>query len=306
MSSRDDRARWVVGRAALILWGVLALSSPPLQAQELGASTPPRGRFIVRVFPKAFYASAYFSEEGKALNLETVTGLLYVELPLQVQYGITGALAVGATLPLGWTYQEVRPEIREDPVHRFAVREVWLSVQHKWWTLSFISTSSLTCSSSLRVKIPLADKVEWEDGLRIGDGQVDVYPSYFLDYIGDERLWFTELALGYKYRFKNGDIKPFDELNFRAVLGLGLLDDGKMDVFVLADLTRFRNGDYGSTDLAFFEREGSLHTLGYGVSLKPNSEVQIYLETAGDFSGRNRYRGMHWTVGMRKYFGSGR
>ncbi len=270
------------------------------RAQEFGASTPPKNLFFLRVFPKAFFTSARFSDEGKALNLDTVTGLLYVEVPVQVQYGVTGSLAVGAIVPLGWTYQEVAPGMGRDPIHRFAVREVWLTVQHRWWTLPFIS------SSSLRIKIPLADKEEWEDGLRIGDGQVDVYPSYFFDYFSIDHYWFAEFALGYKYRFKSGDIKPFDELNFRSVLGFELWDRPKMEVFVFADLTRFRNGNYGETDPLFFENDGSLHTLGYGVSLEPYPLAQIYLDTAGDFSGRNRYRGMRWTVGLRKAFGSGR
>jgi hypothetical protein len=299
MASRGDSTESRILRRAALL--VLALLLPPasIPAQEFGASKPPKGQFLVRAFPKAFFTSDRFSDEGKALNLENVTGLLYVELPVQVQYGVTGSLAVGATLPFGWTYQEVDPDIREDPINRFAVREVWLMVQHQWWTLPFIS------SSSLRVKVPVMDKEEWEDGLRIGDGQVDLYPAYFFDYHSEERYWFVKLELGYKYRFGTGDIKPFDELNFRSVAGFEFLANRKLEGFIFADLTRFRNGDYGETDRAFFEKDGSLHTFGYGVSYLPSPDFQVYVETAGDFSGRNRYRGMYWTVGLRKVFGSG-
>jgi hypothetical protein len=300
MSSKDDSAEKRVARSLVLLSLALILAPASICAQEFGASTPPENRFFLRVFPKAFFTSDRFSDEGKAVNLNTVTGLLYVEVPVQVQYGVTGSLAVGAIVPFGWTYQEVEPGIRRDPIHRFAVREIWLTVQHRWWTLPFIS------SSSLRIKIPLSDKEEWEDGLRIGDGQIDLYPSYFFDYFSEEHYWFAELALGYKYRFKSGSIKPSDELNLRSVLGFELWAPPKMEVFVFADLTRFRNGDYGEADRMFFEEDGSLHTLGYGVSLETDSLVQIYLETAGDFSGRNRYRGMRWTVGLRKAFGSGR
>ena len=299
MSSRLDSAG---RRAAGLLFFLLlmpALAPAPLPGQEFGASTPPRGRYLLRVFPKAFFASAYFSDDGRALNLETTTGLLYVEVPIQVQYGVSGALAVGAILPLGWTYQEVRPEIRKAPVHRFAVREFWLTVQHRWLALPFIS------SSALRVKIPLSAKEPWEDGLRIGDGQVDVYPALFFDYSSTEHYWFTELTVGYKYRFGKGETKPFDELNLRTVLGFELWGRPKMDVFLFADLTSFLNGDFGETDLLFFEKKGSLHTLGYGVSFEPYPLAQIYIDTAGDFSGRNRYRGMRWTVGLRTAFGSG-
>jgi hypothetical protein len=282
----------------ILLCLLTALAPAPLNGQEFSASTPPKGRYLLRVFPKAFFTSAYFSNDGRALNLDRTTGLLYVEMPVQVQYGVTGALAVGAIVPLSWTYQEVRPEIRKDPVHRLAVREFWLTVQHRWLALPFIS------SSSLRIKIPLADKEAWEDGLRVGDGQVDVYPAYYFDYYSIEHYWFAELTLGYKYRFRSGDIKPFDEMNFRSVVGFELWGRPKMDVFLFADLTRFRNGDYGETDV-FFEKEGSLHTFGYGVSFEPYPLSQIYIDTAGDFSGRNRYRGMRWTVGLRTAFGSG-
>jgi hypothetical protein len=177
------------------------------------------------------------------------------------------------------------------------VREVWLTLQHRWLTIPFIS------SSSIRVKIPLSDKEEWEDGLRIGDGQVDVFPVYYFDYFSQEHYWFAELALGYKYRFKRGAFKPHDELNVRAIVGFEIWGRPKMDVFVLADLTRFRNGEYDASNPAFFEEEGSLHTLGYGVSFEPYPLGQIYIETAGDFSGRNRYRGMRWTAGIRQPLG---
>jgi len=288
-----------VGFRLALLFFLLAVASPGLTAQEFGASTPPRGRYLLRFFPKAYYTSAYFSEEGKALNLDTVTGLLYVELPVHLQYGVTGSTALGAILPLSWTYQEVLPEIREDPIHRFSVREVWLTAQQRWWTLPFVS------SFSLRVKVPLAGKKDWEDGLRVGDGQVDVYPVLYLDYASLEHYWFAELTFGYKYRFAKGDTKPHDELNFRSLVGFELWGRPKMDVFLLADLTRFRNGKYDPENREFFEHDGSLHTFGYGVSFEPYPLGQIYIETAGDFSGRNRYRGMHWAAGLRLPLGSG-
>jgi len=94
-------------------------------------------------------------------------------------------------------------------------------------------------------------------------------------------------------------------LNIRSVVGLEIWDRPKLDFFLCADLTRFRNGDYGEIDGVpeFFENEGSLHTFGYGVSLEPFPLMQIYLDTAGDLSGRNRYRGMRWTLGFRQVFG---
>ena len=297
MSSKNDLAAKRPQRGPGLILLLLFLLPTFLQAQEFGASTPPKGRYFLKVFPKVFYTSAYFSDAGRALNLPEVTGLLYLEIPVQVQYGVTGSVSLGAIVPFGWTYQEVQPTIREDPIHRFTVREFWLTLQHRWWTLPFIS------SSSLHVKIPLADKRDWEDGLRIGDGQIDVYPQYYFDYFSNTRYWFTRLTIGYKYRFKNGDIKPFDEMHFKSLVGLEIWDRPKVDFFIFADLTWFRNGEYGEIDREFFEEEGSLHTFGYGVSLEPYPLMQIYIDTAGDFSGRNRYRGMRWTLGMRQAFG---
>jgi hypothetical protein len=276
------------------------LSPNPIRGQEYQASTPPEGRFLLRVFPKVFFASAYFDENGKARNLDGVTGLLHAEFPVNLQYGVTGALAVGAVLPVALTYQEVDPDVRSDPIHRFWMPEGWLTLQYRFWTLPFIA------SVGLRVKIPLMDKRDWEDGLRIGDGQVDISPVLHIDYQSPTRYWFTRLTGSYKHRFKSGDEKPFDEWMLRAMLGLELWDRPKIDLFGFADLTAFRDGDFGSGELAFFEREGSLHTLGYGVSFEPYPLGQIYVETAGDYSGRYRYRAMRWRVGFRHPLGAGR
>ena len=261
-------------------------------AGEFDASVAPDGRYLLRINPKIFFTSAYFSDKGRALNLEEVTGLLYFEVPVHVQYGLTGSLSIGVMMPLGWTYQEVFPW--QDPKSRLTVREFWLTLQHRWWAMPFIS------SSSLRIKIPLFKKKDWEDGLRIGDGQVDIYPAYYFDYYSKTRYWYTELTIGYKYRFKTGNNKPFDELNFKSLLGYELLPDLQMRFFLYADLTAFRNGDFEGDNPKFFEQEGSLHTFGYGVSLWPRPSMRLEIATGGDWSGRNQYRGMRWMVGITK------
>ena len=159
---------------------------------------------------------------------------------------------------------------------------------------------AFTSSSSLRIKIPLADKKEFEDGLRIGDGQVDLYPVYYFDYFSRNHYWFSELALGYKYRFKSGDEKPFDEGNARLHLGYELIPDFRMRFFLIADLTKFLNGDFPGPDRPFHQHEGSLHAFGYGMSLWPRPSMRLEITTTGDWSGRNQYRGMHWLVGIAK------
>lgn len=270
----------------------LILIPAGINAQEFGASTAPKGRYLFKFYPKVFLTNAYFSDKGKSLNLKTVTGLFYLEAPVQVQYGLTGSVNIGAILPIGWTYQEVLPEVRQDPIHRLTVRELWLTVQHRWWTFLFFS------SSSLRIKIPLFKKKDWEDGLHIGDGQVDILPLYYVDY--DREYWYIALTIGYKYRFKNKNrnYKPFDELKFKSLVGHRLLINPDLRFYIFADLTKFRNGDFGEDHLEFFEYAGSLHTFGYGVSLKPIINLILDIETGGDWSGRNQYRGMRWMVGF--------
>ena len=277
--------------AIAILAAVLAFASFA-HAGEFEASTAPDGRYLLRIYPKFFYTSAYFSPEGKAHNLDKVTGLLYFELPVQVQYGVTRSLSIGAIVPIGWTYEE--EENRPDAFNRVTVREVWLTVQHKWITFPFIS------SSSLRVKIPLADKKDWEDGLRIGDGQVDVYPVYHFDYFNQRHYWYVQVAVGYKYRFKKGDYKPLDELRFYGQGGYELFPDLRMRFYLLADLTRFSNGDVPAGSPKFFERDGDLHSFGYGISLWPRPSFRVELTTLGDWSGTNQYRGVRWEIGFTK------
>ena len=127
-------------------------------AGEFDASVVPEGRYLLRIYPKVYFTNAYFSDGGRALNSETITSLLYCELPVHLQYGLTGSLSIGAIIPLGWTYQELRPDLNSASASSLTVRELWLTVQHKWWAFWFIS------SSSVRVKIPLAKKSSWEDG----------------------------------------------------------------------------------------------------------------------------------------------
>lgn len=281
------------GRWIFIL-SIFILTPIDTQAGEFDASVAPDGRYLLRLNPKIYFTSAYFSDDGKPANLDTVTGLLYFEVPVHVQYGLSGALSVGVIVPLGWTYQEIRSDIRPDPIHRLAIRELWLTVQHRWLTLPFIS------SSSLRIKIPLSKKKDWEDGLRIGDGQVDVYAIYYFDYFSKTRYWYTELMIGYKYRFKTGKIKPLDELNFKSQLGYELIPDLQVRFFLYADLTEFQNGKFEEDTLEFFEQEGRLRSFGYGLSLWPRPSLRLEMATGGDWFGRNQYRGMRWMVGITK------
>jgi len=271
----------------------LTLATPGIAtAAEFDASVAPDGRFLLKLYPRVFYASAWFDDRGKARNLTDVTGLFYAELPLHLQYGVTGALSVGIRLPLGWTYQESGPQGTTQS--NLAVREVWLTVQHRWLPLVFIS------SASLRVKIPLATKALYEDGLRIGDGQVDLWPVYYLDYFSRTHFWFIETSLGYRYRFASGDVKPFDELGTRAHLGYEFIPDYQMRFFLIAELTQFLNGHFPGDEVVFHHNDGSIHAFGYGMSLWPRPTMRLEISTMGDWSGRNQFRGMQWTVGITK------
>lgn len=295
MSSRRTHVSAYSMVVLIVIAALLAVcASARLNAREFEASVAPDGRFLFKAYPKFLFTSAYFSDEGRAYNLPGVTGLLYFELPLQVQYGITGSLSVGAIFPIGWTYQEETD--REDPVTRLNVREFWLTVQHRWLTFPFVS------SSSVRIKVPLADKKEWEDGLRIGDGQVDIFPIYHFDYFSTSMHWYVQFSTGYKYRFKKGDYKPLDEFRFYARGGYELFPELRMRFHLYADLTKFSNGEYPEHDRKFFQHDGTLHTYGYGVSLWPRPSFRIEMTTGGDWSGSNRYRGIRWIIGVTKIF----
>ena len=283
----------IIVLSAFIVTGLFPTNS---YAEEWEASVPPVKQYLFKFYPKIYFTSAFFSENGKALNHASVTGLLYMEAPIHVQYGYTKSLAFGAVLPIGWSYQEKLTTGIPDPIQttNLTVRELWLTVQHRWWTVPFIS------SSSIRVKIPLAKKSVAEDGLRIGDNQIDIYPIYYFSYFSKKRYWYTDTSIGYKFRLKNGDIKPFDEFNFRSVLGYELIADFQLRFYLYTDLTSFRNGEFESATLQFFQNEGSLHTFGYGLSMWLRPETRLEISTGGDWSGRNQYRGMRWTIGIVK------
>jgi hypothetical protein len=94
-------------------------------------------------------------------------------------------------VPAGWTYQEAG--LRGQATSTLDLREVWLTLQHRWLPLAFIS------SASVRVKIPLQRKQDFEDGLRIGDDQFDIYPVYYFDYFSRSHFFFSEFAAGYRF-----------------------------------------------------------------------------------------------------------
>jgi hypothetical protein len=285
-SCRTRAAAAIVFAAA----SFLCASSP--RAGEFEASTAPDGRYVLRVYPRFFFTSAYFDAGGRARNLPDVSGLLYFELPVQVMYGITGSLSIGAIVPFGWTYQE--EETRSDAMNRVTVREAWFVLQHKWLTFPFVS------SSSVRVKVPLAEKKEWENGLHIGDGQVDIFPAYHFDYFNQMHYWYVQLSAGYKFRLKKGDYKPCDEIRLYGQGGYELFPDLRMRFYLLADLVKFSNGDFPGDDLEVFEYDGNLHSFGYGVSLWPRPDFRVELTTLGDWSGTNQYRGIRWEIGFTK------
>ena len=137
--------------------------------------------------------------------------------------------------------------------------------------------------------MPLAEKKDWEDGLHIGDGQFDIYPAYHFDYFNDTMFWYVQFSIGYKYRIKEAGYKPFDEINFYSRGGYELLADLRMRFFIYADLTKFRNGEFKGDNLDFFEKEGTLHTFGYGLSLWPRPTFRLELITGNDRSGQDSY-----------------
>jgi hypothetical protein len=276
----------------VLLVCVLLLLPPVAEAMEFEASTAPDNRYVIKVYPHFFYTSAYFTGEGKASNLDETSGLLHFRVPANIQYGITGAFSIGGVVPIDWTYRE--EDDSPETVDRLTIHELWVTMQYRCLTCPFI------VAASLRTKIPLAGKEPWEDGLRIGDDQIDLFPVAHFDYFSSTHYWYVQLASGYKYRFKKGEVKPHDEFRFYLRGGYELFPDLRMRFYLYADLTQFINGEYPEEDLKFYEKDGDLHTFGYGVSLWPRPTFRVDITTGGDWSGTNRYRGMHWIIGFTK------
>lgn len=286
------RAGLVGAFVVLAFLAVLLAPPPAARASEMEASTAPQGAYLIKIYPKFYYTSAYFDGQGKARNLPDVSGLLYFELPIQVQYGITGRLSIGALLPLGWTYEEL--DVEGTNRSRLAIREMWVSGQYRALTFPLI------VSVSTLVKIPLADKEPWEDGLRIGDGQVDVFPVAHFEYDDQTRYWYVQMSTGYKYRFERRGTKLFDEIRFYGQGGYELFPDLRMRFYLFADLTKFVNGEFPGGGTQFFQHKGDLHNFGYGVSLWPRPTFRVEISTGGDWSGTNQYRGIRWELGFTK------
>lgn len=297
-SHEPGRAIMPVAAFCLLFLAALALAPTTARALEFEASTAPKGGVVLETHAYFFYASAYFDQNGYSRNLEETTGLLIFRVPVYVQYGVTGGFSVGGMLPIDVVYGEAYFE-DEDRVlerSRFTVHEFWINLQYKFLTSPFLA------AVSLRTKVPLAEKYDWYDGLRVGDGQVDLFPVVHIDYFSRTHYWFIQTAFGRKYRLKKGDIKPHDELRFCAQGGVELFPELKMRMFLLADLIKFSKGSYPYEDLEFYEKDGDLQSFGYGVSLWPRPTIRIEIATAGDLSGKNRYRAMYWTVGFTKIF----
>ena len=291
MSSCDLRSAAVL---AVLLAVVALFPASGTDAGEFEASTAPDGGYLLQVFADFYYASAYFTEQGCAHNLTDVMGLLNLRVPVWTQYGITGAFSIGAMLPFDWVYSEV--EDSPDGISRFTVHEFWATFQYRYLTCPFLG------ALSLRVKVPLVDKKAWYNGLRIGDGQLDLFPVGHLDYFSATHYWYVQLAAGYKYRFKKGEVKPHDEVQFYGQGGVELFPELRMRFYLFTDLIEFVNGSYPGEDLKFYEKDGDLHVFGYGVSLWPRPTVRVEMNTAGDWSGTNRYRGMRWSLAITKVF----
>ncbi|MGD9141653.1 MAG: hypothetical protein PVJ42_08950 [bacterium] len=292
------RALMPVAACCLLALAALVLTPAGPRAMEFEASTPPKGGLVLETHASFYYASAYFDQHGYVRNLEETTGLLVFRVPVYVQYGVTSAFSVGGMVPIDLVYGEAYFEDEDRPLERsrFTVHEFWINLQYKFLTSPFL------VSVSMRTKVPLAEKYDWYDGLRVGDGQVDLFPVVHLDYFSRTHYWFIQTAYGHKYRLKNGDINPHDESHFHALGGVELFPELKMRMFLLTDIIRFKKGSYPYEDLEFYEKDGNLNSFGYGVSLWPRPTIRIEIATAGDLWGENRYRGMYWTVGFTKIF----
>ena len=272
-----------------LLFTLISAFSQISSAREFDASTLPRGRYLLKIYPKIFFASAGFDSESRSVNFAEVSGLTRIEFRFGVYRGITDNLMAGIILPLGYTRSTYSPNLHRERDTSIGLREIWLLVQHQWITLPVIS------SSSLRVKIPITDKKDFEQGLRIGDGQIDLYPVYYFDWVTPVHIYLKS-EIGYKYRIEKGDTKPSDE--FRAILqsGYELIPQVRLRLFTFSDYTRFFGDEVEGESVP--GTSGYLYTIGYGVEIWPRPGFSMEMSTGGDFMGKNHFRGMRWVIGI--------
>ena len=276
---------------SVILWVVFAavsasvLSPSDCTAVRFDASVPPKGAWYVKTYPKFFATSAHFNDSGRAISLAGVSQMTYIDTPLEIYYGVSPSLMAGVMLPLGYV-REAYDLAGSSSATRLG--NPWLIVKHQFWS------EVVVAASSLRIKIPITEADALLAGFDRDDKQIDLYPIYYMD-------WQMSLGtyvygqIGYKYRMKNGDVKPSDELKLVVETGYAIVP-GIVRMFTFSDFTKFFAGNVdGETDEL---SSGYLYRIGAGVRFFVGRNLRVEVFTNADPLGRNQFRGIGGCLGI--------
>ncbi|MFC1719445.1 hypothetical protein ACFL6S_37695 [Candidatus Poribacteria bacterium] len=279
-------------KIAFVIFLVLTcgLTSLTCYAGQFDAAVIPKGAFYLKIFPEIFVISARFNDSGKPENIPGLSQLSYIDNQFELYYGITDSLMAGVLLPVGYVRQSYNAKGTSSTTE---VKNPWIVIKHQFWS------EVVASASSLRIKLPITEIDALKEGLDMDDKQVDIYPVYYLDWMMSQATYiYTQI--GYKYRVKNGSIKPSDELRLVVETGYAIVP-GLVRMFTFSDYTRFFGGKIGDEKERF--SAGYLYTIAAGVRFMMGRDFQVEILTHADPYGKNQFRGIGGHVGVKYAFG---
>lgn len=259
-------------------------------AGQFDATAIPEGALYLKIYPEIFVTNTRFDDSGNAVSIPGLSQLSYIDNQFELYYGLTGSLMAGVLLPVGYVRRSY------DVKGTSAITKVknpWIIIKHQFWS------EVVASASSLRIKLPITEIDPLEEGLDMDDKQVDIYPVYYLDWTMSQATYiYTQI--GYKYRVKNGSIKPSDELRLVVETGYAIVP-GLVRMFTFSDYTRFFGGKIdGEKDRL---SAGYLYTIAAGVRFLMGRDLQLEILTHADPYGKNRFRGIGGHLGVKYAFG---
>ncbi len=272
-------------KAVSLISFVFVLASWNCLAVQFDASVPPRGALYLKVHPIVLVTSARFDDSGKAQNIEHVSQLSYIDTQTELYYSITGSLMAGGLLPVAYIR---RSYVSGEISNTTRVRNPWVIIQHQFWSEGVVS------ASSLRVKLPITEIDPFEENFDVDDKQVDVYPVYYIDWMMSAGTYIYG-QIGYKYRMKNDQVKPGDELKLLVETGYAIVP-GIIRIFTFSDYTRFFASKINDEKVEF--SSGYLYTIAAGARFFLGRNLRVEVLTKADTFGRNQYRGIGGHVGV--------
>jgi hypothetical protein len=267
---------------SLTLWDCLAV--------QFDASVPPKGAFYFKIYPEIFVTSARFDNSGKSINLPDISQFSYVDTQTEFHYGLTDTLMAGVLLPIEYVRKTYTVDVKTNDTR---IGNPWLIITHQFWS------EVVTATSSLRVKLPITDIESMEAGFDLDDKQVDIYPVYYFDWMMSIGTYINS-QIGYKYRMKNNQIKPSDELRLIIETGYAIVP-AVIRIFTYSDFIKFFSSKIDGQIIEL--SKGYIYTIGAGVRFFLGQNLRIEVLTNATPFGKNRFRGIGGHAGIGFVFG---